>query len=110
GGRMKQSRLDRRSLLMLGASSLAGAGTPFGNGAAWTARAATDLPKSLPSVRVADERITRKIAGLRPFRPSGFVVGIVRLGDKTVIHNYGHGGCGVTLSWGTADMAARLAL
>jgi glycine/D-amino acid oxidase-like deaminating enzyme len=32
------------------------------------------------------------------------------LGSKTLIHNYGHGGCGVTLSWGTADMAAKLAL
>ncbi len=32
------------------------------------------------------------------------------LGDKTVIHNYGHGGCGVTLSWGTAKMALDLAL
>jgi hypothetical protein len=32
------------------------------------------------------------------------------LGEKILIHNYGHGGCGVTLSWGTADMAAKLAL
>ncbi len=32
------------------------------------------------------------------------------MGEKVIIHNYGHGGCGVTLSWGTADMAANLAL
>ena len=29
-----------------------------------------------------------------------------RLGDTVVVHNYGHGGCGVTLSWGTAQLAA----
>ncbi len=107
---MKQSRVDRRSLLVLGASSLAGAAVSLRNRSAWTARAAADAPKSLPSIRVAEDRITRKIAGLRPFRPSGFLVGIDHLGDKTVIHNYGHGGCGVTLSWGTADMAVKLAL
>jgi D-amino-acid oxidase len=47
-------------------------------------------------------------AGLRPWRPE------VRLeaesvGGATVIHNYGHGGAGVTLSWGCAEHVVRLA-
>jgi glycine/D-amino acid oxidase-like deaminating enzyme len=32
------------------------------------------------------------------------------MGEKTIIHNYGHGGCGLTLSWGTAKLAVDLAL
>jgi glycine/D-amino acid oxidase-like deaminating enzyme len=47
---------------------------------------------------------------LRPYRPSGFALRADRLGEKTVIHNYGHGGCGITLSWGTAKLAVDLAL
>jgi glycine/D-amino acid oxidase-like deaminating enzyme len=43
--------------------------------------------------------------GLRPFRRSGFVVRAERLGEKTVVHNYGHGGCGVSLAWGSAALA-----
>lgn len=59
----------------------------------------------LARVRVAPERVIRTIVGLRPFRPSGFVVRGEKLDDKTVIHNYGHGGAGITLSWGTAQLA-----
>jgi glycine/D-amino acid oxidase-like deaminating enzyme len=59
----------------------------------------------LAPVHVDEERVTRVIAGLRPFRPSGFVVRGERLGDKLLVHNYGHGGGGVTLSWGTAELA-----
>ncbi len=55
------------------------------------------------------DRVIRVTVGLRPFRPSGFVVRAERLGEKTVIHNYGHGGSGITLSWGTAQQAVDLA-
>jgi glycine/D-amino acid oxidase-like deaminating enzyme len=58
-------------------------------------------------VQVSRDRIIRTVAGLRPFRPSGFVVRGQKMGDKTVIHNYGHGGGGVTLSWGTASLAVE---
>jgi len=41
--------------------------------------------------------------GLRPFRKSGVRLESERLRDgRTVIHNYGHGGSGFTLSWGCA--------
>ena len=59
-------------------------------------------------VNVARDRVIRTVVGLRPFRPSGFVVRAESLGDKLLVHNYGHGGGGVTLSWGTAYLAADL--
>ena len=62
----------------------------------------------LAPVHVARDRILRTIVGLRPFRPSGFVVRGDNLSGKFIVHNYGHGGCGVTLSWGTGQMAAEL--
>ena len=41
-------------------------------------------------------------SGLRPVRPE------VRLdGEDRVVHCYGHGGAGVTLSWGCADEVVR---
>ena len=64
----------------------------------------TTRPKLAPVI-VTRERIVRTIVGLRPFLPSGFVVRAEKLGDKVVVHNYGHGGCGITLSLGTAALA-----
>src|SRR2546428_9673368 len=61
-------------------------------------------------VKVSRERVIRTVVGLRPFRPSGFVVKTEKLDEKTVIHNYGHGGGGITLSWGTAQLAVEEAL
>lgn len=60
-------------------------------------------------VQVSKERIIRQVTGLRPFRPSGFVLMRDRLDEKVLVHNYGHGGGGISLSWGTAKMAADLA-
>lgn len=61
------------------------------------------------AVKVARERVIREVVGLRPFRPSGFVVAAERISQKLLVHNYGHGGGGVTLSWGTASLAVDLA-
>ncbi len=65
------------------------------------------LPARLAPVKVSPDRLIRTIVGLRPFRPSGFVVRAEKLDAKTVIHNYGHGGGGITLSWGTANLALQ---
>jgi D-amino-acid oxidase len=49
-------------------------------------------------------KVIRERVGLRPFRKSGVRLGRGRLSDgRTVIHNYGHGGSGFTLSWGCAE-------
>ena len=63
--------------------------------------------RRLARVLVSAERIIRTDVGFRPFRPSGFLVRAETLGDKLLVHNYGHGGGGVTLSWGTADLAVE---
>jgi D-amino-acid oxidase len=48
--------------------------------------------------------------GLRPFRKSGVRLERGCLRDaRTVIHNYGHGGSGFTLSWGCAREVIDLA-
>ena len=57
--------------------------------------------------RITRDRIVRVIAGLRPYRPSGFVVKREKYDDKMVIHNYGHGGGGISLSWGSSALAVR---
>jgi D-amino-acid oxidase len=51
-----------------------------------------------------DERV-----GLRPFRSSGVRIATELLLDgRRVIHNYGHGGAGFSLSWGCAHKSAEL--
>jgi D-amino-acid oxidase len=67
-----------------------------------------DTKRHFAAVKVARNRIIREVVGLRPYRPSGFVVDAQRFGRKLLVHNYGHGGGGVTLSWGTASLAVDL--
>jgi hypothetical protein len=42
------------------------------------------------------------ITGVRPFRHGTYRLEAVTTGTKFVVHNYGHGGCGISLSWGCA--------
>ena len=60
----------------------------------------------IESPRVLQERV-----GLRPFRKSGVRLEKEPLRDgRTVVHNYGHGGSGFTLSWGCAHEVAQIAI
>jgi D-amino-acid oxidase len=55
-------------------------------------------------------RVVAERVGLRPFRRSGVRLERDRLRDgRIVIHNYGHGGAGFTLSWGCARKVLDLA-
>jgi len=52
---------------------------------------------------LANAQVLGHAVGVRPARPA---VRLERVGD--VVHCYGHGGAGVTLSWGCADEVVRL--
>ena len=52
-------------------------------------------------------KIVGSAVGLRPSRTEVRLVAET-ISGRPVIHNYGHGGAGVTLSWGCADEVARL--
>ena len=53
------------------------------------------------------ENVIRVIVGHRPYRPPGFRVESERFDNRTVVHNYGHGGGGLSLSWGSSALAVR---
>jgi D-amino-acid oxidase len=42
------------------------------------------------------------IAGVRPYRNGSYRLEAETLSNKFIVHNYGHGGAGITLSWGCA--------
>ena len=61
-------------------------------------------------LKISNPRILAERVGLRPFRKSGVRLERNCLRDgRTVIHNYGHGGAGFTLSWGCAHEVVNLA-
>jgi D-amino-acid oxidase len=103
--------MHRRTFLTAGGRAVAGLAITgclprIGTRASPSTRRAAELAP----VDVAWDRVIRTTVGLRPHRDSGFVVRADRLDEKTVIHNYGHGGAGYSLSWGTGMLATELAL
>ena len=94
--------LDRRSFIGGALATTAFLAT------ARMARAVAPQRRFAP-IKVSRDRVIREVVGLRPYRDEGFVVAAEKLGNKILIHNYGHGGAGITLSWGTASLAVDLA-
>ena len=104
--------LRRRELLAsAGAAVLVGALPGCGIGGREALRAQT-APAMLqfPRLRATPDRITRITVCTRPFRAAGPRVELERVGGKSIVHNYGHGGSGWSLSWGSSTIAVRLAL
>ncbi|MBS1798800.1 MAG: FAD-dependent oxidoreductase [Acidobacteria bacterium] len=111
--------MNRRSFLQ-GSAALAGCSTVGLTGCmkrAVTAAVAGapplpfyDVPGPITPIRADVDRIFRITVCLRPFRAAGPRLDVERVGDKVVVHNYGHGGSGWSLSWGSADVAVRKAL
>jgi D-amino-acid oxidase len=62
-------------------------------------------------LEIESPRVLRERVGLRPFRKAGVRLEKEKLRDgRAVIHNYGHGGSGFTLSWGCAHEVVQLAI
>src|SRR3954465_2225803 len=51
--------------------------------------------RHLAPLNVSRDHVIRTVVGLRPYRAEGFVLAPERMGEKVVVHNYGHGGAGV---------------
>jgi D-amino-acid oxidase len=95
--------LGRRGLMQASlASALAGCSTVPGS--------SFEAGPPLAPIRARTDRIFDIAVCLRPFRPSGPRVETERLGDVLVVHNYGHGGSGWSLSWGSSARAVRFAM
>lgn len=102
---------NRRSVLMgLGGLALGG---PVLGACATAAPGTTRAPfvvAALAPFRMDASLITRITVCLRPFRARGPRIEAETIGDKRVVHNYGHGGSGWSLSWGSAEIVRGLAL
>jgi glycine/D-amino acid oxidase-like deaminating enzyme len=73
-------------------------------------QAAFATPPALVPIRARSDRIVDIAVCTRPFRAQGPRIEAERMGRQLVIHNYGHGGSGWSLSWGSARAAVALAL
>ncbi len=71
------------------------------------ARILRDCAAAVPALRGA--RVIAERVGLRPWRPAVRLESEPLPGGRVLWHNYGHGGAGVTLSWGcAAELAAAV--
>lgn len=108
--------MDRRHLLK---TSLAFGGLSGLGACATTPRAPAMRTSGLPfedrvpplaPIRAHPDRIFDIRVCLRPFRVKGPNLDTEQIGDALVVHNYGHGGSGWSLSWGSANVAVQKAM
>ena len=100
--------LDRRRMIggagILGMVGLEGC-TSLAQTTAWPSPSRTFAP-----VRASEDRLFDVTVCLRPFRAAGPRLDTEQVGDTLVVHNYGHGGSGWSLSWGSSTLAVQKAM
>ncbi len=123
--------LDRRALLRAGAGAGLMAPTMLGLGGCISIDAtrppraqplaaplapppapSSPIARTLPiyPVRAQMDRVFDITVCLRPFRAQGPRIEAEEIGNTLVVHNYGHGGSGWSLSWGSGTLALRKAM
>jgi D-amino-acid oxidase len=116
--RSRTVSLSRRNFLQ-GTGALAGMSALGLSGCVKPAAPAQPAAPPLPiydqytplvPIRAHADRIFRITVCLRPFRAAGPRRDVEKVGDKVVVHNYGHGGSGWSLSWGSAVVAVQSAM
>jgi D-amino-acid oxidase len=100
------SFVNRRRLLQM----LTAAGGVSLSGCAIPTRFMDDRARRLAPLRASTDRIFDITVCLRPFRAAGPRLDTERIRDTLVVHNYGHGGSGWSLSWGSSAIAVGKAL
>jgi len=103
--------MNRRTFLTRGSVAIAGYAISgcATHGSSRGALATRRQPVNLAPVRASFDRVIRTTVGLRPHRDSGFVLRAEKLDAKTLIHNYGHSGAGMSIAWGCGVMVAEFA-
>jgi D-amino-acid oxidase len=101
--------MDRRLALLGGLAGLGGCAVkPMAP--VTPSLAFADRPPPLAPIRAHKDRIFDITVCLRPFRAVGPRLDTEMLGDTLVVHNYGHGGSGWSLSWGSGTIAVQKAM
>jgi D-amino-acid oxidase len=114
--RFTSPQIDRRRLLwgagaVGGLAGLGGCATGQGAGLATVAAPSSGgVAIPLAPIRASMDRIFDVTVCLRPFRAAGPRLETERVGDALVVHNYGHGGSGWSLSWGSGTVAVGMAM
>lgn len=105
-------RIIRRRDLLAGAGAALIVGSLQGCGIGVRETPPTASPGKLvfPRLRASVDRITRITVCTRPFRAQGPRLDAEQIGRKTIVHNYGHGGSGWSLSWGSSAIAVQKAM
>ena len=108
--------MDRRRLLQtsLALGGMSGLGACTGTMQKPSVRASglavEDIPPKLAPIRAHPDRIFDIRVCIRPFRVKGPNFDVEHIGDTMIVHNYGHGGSGWSLSWGSANVAVQKAM